>query len=80
MIDIKDRIRSVMSAVFEIDSTTIADDAGPKSIEKWDSLRHMKLVLALEEEFGVRFEDDMIEQLLNLKLIELTLNEGSRKT
>ena len=76
MNDLKKRIRDVMSAVFAIDPTEIAEDAGPGVIENWDSLRHMTLVLALEEEFNIRFQDEMIEQLLSLKLIELILKES----
>ena len=76
MDDLQQRIRGVMGAVFEVDPAGIADDAGPGVIEKWDSLRHMSLVLALEEEFGVRFPDDAIEQLISFKLIELNLRES----
>lgn len=75
MTDLKKRIRDVMSSVFEIDHSKIDENAGPGVIEKWDSLRHMTLVLALEDEFGIRFPDEMVEQLLSLKLIELILKE-----
>jgi acyl carrier protein len=70
-----ERIYNVMGAVFGIDSATINDQATPGSIEQWDSLRHMNLVLALEDEFGVRFRDDQVEQLISFRLIELNLIE-----
>lgn len=79
MNDIKKRIRDIMSAVFKIDPGEISEDAGPGIIENWDSLRHMTLVLALEEEFNIRFMDEMVEQLLSLKLIELILREALEK-
>jgi acyl carrier protein len=44
-------------------------------VEQWDSLRHMNLVVALEEEFRVRFTDQQIDELLSLRLILLTLKE-----
>jgi acyl carrier protein len=75
MSEIKKKILDVMAAVFEMDVNDIPDDASPGVIEKWDSLRHMNLVLALEEEFSIRFPDDQLEQLINLKLIELSVDE-----
>jgi acyl carrier protein len=79
MNDFKKRIRDVMAAVFEIGPAEIEEDAGPGVIENWDSLRHMTLVLALEEEFNIRFPDEMIEQLLSWRLIELILKEALEK-
>lgn len=70
-----ERIRKVMGNVFGIDPATIGDEAAPGSIGQWDSLRHMNLVLALEDEFGIRFPDDQMEQLISYRLIELSLRE-----
>lgn len=69
------RIKSIMAAVFGIDSADVSDDASPDTIESWDSLRHMKLVLALEEDFGIQFHDDQIPELLNFKLIKFSVSE-----
>lgn len=70
-----EKIRKVMGAVFGIDPASIGADASPGNIEEWDSLRHMSLVLALEEEFGVRFPEEELDQLISLQLIELSLNQ-----
>jgi len=75
MNDLMKRIRKVMGSVFDIDPAEIAEDAGPGVVENWDSLQHMTLILALEEEFAVRIPDEMIEQMLNVKLIESILDE-----
>ena len=72
---ITERIRNVMAVVFGIDVITISDEASQGNIEQWDSLRHMNLVLALEEEFDIRFRDDQMEQLISFRLIELNLSE-----
>jgi len=36
-------------------------------------LKHMNLIVALEEEFGVTFSEDEIVEMLNYKLIKETL-------
>jgi len=70
-----DSIRNVMARVFGVELVCIGDNASPGNIEQWDSLRHMNLVLALEDEFNVRFPDDQVEQLISFPLIELSLRE-----
>ncbi len=47
----------------------IREDSSPDTIEAWDSLRHMNLVLALEEAFGVQFTEEEIVEMLNVQLI-----------
>ena len=72
---VSDRIKSVMAVVFEIDAKAIPDDAVPGGIEQWDSIRHMNLIVALEEEFDIRFTDDEITDLLSFKLIESIVSQ-----
>jgi len=74
---IEDRIKNVMSAVFEIPEGIIKDDSSPDTIESWDSLKHMNLIIALEEEFDCKFSDSETIELLNFKLISTILSEHS---
>jgi acyl carrier protein len=69
------KIKEVMSAVFEIPLESISDDSSYDNIENWDSLRHLNLILALEEEFEVSIPDEEVGNLLNYKLIELIIND-----
>ena len=76
----EDRIKSVMAAVFEVPVDDITDEASPDNIASWDSLKHMNLIVALEEEFGVQFEGDEIVEMINYALIKLIISkkiEGS---
>ena len=65
--NIKERIANVMSAVFEISQDQVEDDTSPESIKSWDSLKHMNLVIALEEEFGIEFNNEEILKIPNYK-------------
>ncbi|HET9440596.1 MAG TPA: acyl carrier protein [Longimicrobiales bacterium] len=67
------RLRQVMGAVFGIDASTISPDASSATIAEWDSVRHLQLMLALEEEFNVQFETDELVSLRTLPLIEQRL-------
>ena len=72
-----EKIKGVMAAVFDIQAEDIDDNASPDTIGKWDSLRHMNLIVSLEEEFSVTFGDDDIANMLNYKLIKLTIEQLS---
>jgi acyl carrier protein len=61
--------------VFEIPIGQINEDSSPDTIESWDSLKHMNLVIALEEEFDCEFSDFEIVDLLSYKLIMTILND-----
>jgi acyl carrier protein len=63
------RIKNVMAAVFEIDIEDINEESSPDSIDNWDSLNLMNLVVSLEEEFDIQFDDMDIVEMLNFKLI-----------
>jgi acyl carrier protein len=69
----EDRIKNVMAAVFGIAPEQISDDASPHDIKGWDSIKHMNLVLALEEEFGIQFEDAEIPSLVSFQIIAATV-------
>ena len=44
-------------------------------IGTWDSLNHMNLIVALEEEFDVTFDEEEINEMISLELIELILKQ-----
>lgn len=63
------RIKNVMAAVFNVDSDSIGSGFTPETVEMWDSLRHMNLVIALEQEFGVEFDENDIPAMLSMPSI-----------
>lgn len=72
------KILEVMSSVFEVELTSLNEESSIDSIENWDSLRHLNLILALEEEFNITIPDEEVGNLVNYKLIELIVNEQSK--
>jgi len=64
-----------MADIFELDAADIPDNASTGVIENWDSIRHMNLIVALEEEFDVRFNDTDIVDLITIPLIESIIKE-----
>ena len=65
----------VISSVFDVNINEISDDTNPDSLDNWDSMGHMNLIVALEEEFNILFDEDEITEMLNFKLICLIISE-----
>jgi acyl carrier protein len=62
MIDIKERTAKVLAEVMEVEADTINDESSPDTLEEWDSLAHVQVVLGLEKEFGIKISpEDGIE-------------------
>ena len=72
---IEDRIKEAMSAVFNVPADEINDESSPNNIQLWDSLKHIQLVITLEEEFGITLEDEESVEMLNYSSIKHILAE-----
>ena len=70
----KERVLGIVSSIMKWPLKKINEDSSPEDIDTWDSLNQINLVLALEEEFGVRFTDDQIVQMLSVRSIIETLD------
>ena len=73
MTSTQEKIKNIMSIVFEVPYEEITETSSKDTIEYWDSLRHLNLIMALEEEFDIKIPDDEVDNLVNLKLIELII-------
>jgi acyl carrier protein len=76
---VSEKIKKIMSVVFELPLELITDDSSTDTIENWDSLGHLNLILALEEEFDVTIQDEEVGNFVNFKLIELVINDLLKK-
>src|SRR5438445_11030282 len=71
------RLPAVFEAVFGRESSQLSKQAAPATIESWDSLNHVYLVLALEAEFGVQFDAEEIANLISVGAIQRRLERAS---
>ena len=56
-----------VARIMEVNPTELTEDTTFGSIEKWDSLMHMKIVMEMEEEYDVEIP---IEDIANIKSIK----------
>jgi len=58
-----DTVSRIMADILELDEDSIDEDTEMGVVEQWDSGNHIRLILALEEEFYVSFEVSEIEAM-----------------
>ncbi len=69
---IEERVRGVIAQVFGLDKSAVSSTASQESLEKWDSLGHMNLCVAIEEEFRVRLDDTQIVEMTSVpKVVQI---------
>jgi acyl carrier protein len=59
-------VRGLAADLFGVDTTVLRAETSPEQIEKWDSVQHLNLVLALESKYGIEFEPEEMERMKNL--------------
>lgn len=69
------RVKKIMGTVLEVDPEEIDLDSSIDNVEKWDSLRQMNLVLALEDAFSISIPDEDAANATSYRLILLVLSE-----
>jgi len=65
MIDFE-KLKQVVSDILAVDID---------NIDQWDSLSHIRLVMAIEMEFKVKLTPDDMMDMLSVKLIKMILEE-----
>ncbi len=63
----REKIINIVSRVFEIEVNKNTDQ---KNCAAWDSLRHLNLIIELEDEFNISFEPEEIAQMKSILEIE----------
>ena len=69
-----EKLRAIVAEVLDLDPELITAQTSVENQPKWDSLRHMNLIFAIEDGFGVRFDDDALPKLTSIAAIEQALS------
>lgn len=56
-------LQRVFREVFDDEDMIVTPETRREDVEGWDSVAQVKLVLVVEEEFGVRFTEDEVSSM-----------------
>ncbi|MBO4208919.1 acyl carrier protein [Micromonospora echinofusca] len=62
---IQQRVRDVFASVFDRAPADLPDRLDPQTVDGWTSLRHLRFVIALENEFGIEIDPDVVPALVS---------------
>ena len=74
--EIYEKITAIFREEFDDDSLVIVDKTNSSDIEDWDSLAHVDLVMAMEEEFQLKFNIKEVGKLANVgEMVDLIMRK-----
>ena len=75
---IQDKVIEIIVDIFEIKMKDITEDSNQNDIENWDSIGHLRLIMALEDSFNIKFLTSEIQGLDSVrKIIDLIKVRGN---
>ncbi len=64
--EIYERLNNVFRDIFDDESIVVKPETTSNDIEDWDSLEHINLVVAVEQEFGMKFNMNEVTTMKNV--------------
>ena len=64
--EVFERLNKVFRDVFDDDDITVTETTTSADIDDWDSLEHINLVAAVEQEFGMKFTMGQVVTMKNV--------------
>ena len=72
--DLESQVRQIAADVLEVPVAEVTPASSPETIAGWDSVRHLTLVLAIEEAIDLQFAPEEIEQMASIGAILATVS------
>ena len=71
------KFRSVISTILGIPEDRVTDDLSPDTVDTWDSLNHINIISALEQEFGITLATDNLADSMSIPKLKNLLTQHS---
>ena len=74
--EVYETLNGVFQDVFDDESITVNDETTSDDIEDWDSLEHINLIAAVEQEFGVKFNMGQVVSMKKVgEMVDIILSQ-----
>jgi acyl carrier protein len=79
MTNIEQEFANICKDIFDNDDVVITRDTIASDVDGWDSLAHIKLILAVERKFSVRFSAGEVVGIKNVgQLLDLISQKAAK--
>ena len=69
------KLAKIMASVFSVPEEVITDKTSIDNLSQWDSVKHLNLVLCIEDEFHISLSEEQILEMLSFELVKIILSE-----
>jgi len=69
-----DKIKKIMSEVFSVSIESISEDSSRQNLESWNSLNHLQMVFALEDEFQITLSPSEATRIIDFQSVKELLS------
>ena len=70
-----ERIRAIMAEVLRLPEDRVGADAAIGTVPNWDSTAHMRMMIALEDEFGIELDETRMVEMTSFAKIRSVVGE-----
>lgn len=68
-----DNLKQIIARVLQVSPDSVTDESSSRTLPQWDSMGHMNVVMALENEFRVRFTVNEILEMRDIPAVRRVL-------
>jgi acyl carrier protein len=68
-------LKNTLATVFNVPVDIIGEDSSMDTLSQWDSVKHLNLVLAVEDAFNISLTEEQSLEILSFPLIKVVLAE-----
>ena len=69
-----DRVKVLLSNILSVPSNLLKDETTMNDISSWDSLKHLEIIIGLEEEFSIQITGQEAIRLIDIEQIMMFLD------
>ncbi|NOX58509.1 MAG: acyl carrier protein [Planctomycetes bacterium] len=70
----RSKLNEIIATLLEVEAESLSNDCSPETIEHWDSLNHLNICVAVEQEFGITLTTDEMVAIRNVGDLVALLN------
>jgi len=74
----EEQIKQIMADVLDLEAESIDEATSQDNTPNWDSLNHINLIIAVEQEFDLTFTPEEIELMTSFGVVVETLENKLR--
>ena len=74
---ISERLKRIILGTLQLEDFDILDDTTANMVPGWDSLSHVRIIIAIEENYGIRFKTLEVIRLKNVGQLQQLIDAKS---